>query len=369
MLKFSRYFVGLLFIISGLIKANDPTGFAIKLEEYFVVFGMTWLQSSALFLSVFICAFEIVLGVALLLKVKSNLVAWSLLIMIVFFTWLTGYSAITNKVTDCGCFGDAIKLTPWQSFSKDLILLIFIVIIFLKRKKIQSCFSKRTDIFVLIISFGLSVLFGIYCVMFLPIIDFLPYKVGNHLPTLMQVPPGAPVDSFETRMYYKKDGEIKEFTLKNYPWEDSTWKWVKTESVLIREGYKPKIKDLRLTDADGNDYTEDILSYPAYQLVVIVYDFDHTNQKAFKKINQLAEQIEKKHQLRTIGVTASNNQKTEYYRHELNTPYDFYFCDATTLKTMVRANPGIMLLKNGTVVEKWHYNNLPNYDEFISLLY
>src|ERR1700754_1031560 len=134
MLKFSRYFVGILFIISGLIKVNDPTGFAIKLEEYFVVFGMEWLGFAALALSVLICAFEVVLGIALLFGIKPRFVAWCLLLMIIFFTWLTGYSAITNKVTDCGCFGDAIKLTPWQSFSKDIVLMVFVLHLFWYRK-------------------------------------------------------------------------------------------------------------------------------------------------------------------------------------------------------------------------------------------
>jgi uncharacterized membrane protein YphA (DoxX/SURF4 family) len=368
MLKISRYLVGILFIISGLIKANDPTGFAIKLEEYFVVFGMEWLSFAALSLSVLICSLEIVLGVALLFGIKPKPVAWLLLLMIIFFTWLTGYSAITNKVTDCGCFGDAIKLTPWQSFTKDVILMVFITYIFVRRSEIQASFGKKTSAAILTLASVLSIFFGVYCVAFLPVVDFLPYKIGNNIPELMQVPEGAPRDSFETRMYYEKDGKTEVFTMQNYPWQDSTWKWVKTESVLIREGYKPKVKDLHISDAEGNEYTEDVLVYPDYQLIVIAYDLPHTNRAAFKKINELSAQLQKNNKVRTLGLTATNAEQVQALERELNMPFTFYFCDATTLKTMVRANPGVILMRGGVVVNKWHSNALPAYEEFVSEL-
>jgi uncharacterized membrane protein YphA (DoxX/SURF4 family) len=368
MLKFSRYFVGILFIISGLIKVNDPTGFAIKLEEYFVVFGMEWLSFAAVTLSVLICAFEVVLGVALLVGIKPKFVAWCLLLMIIFFTWLTGYSAITNKVTDCGCFGDAIKLTPWQSFSKDIVLLILILIIFIKRKVIQPAFSNKISNTILVGTSVLSILLGVYCLYYLPVIDFLPYKVGNNLPALMQIPEGAPRDSFETKMYYQKNGETKEFNLQNYPWQDTTWKWVRTENVLIKEGFRPKIKDLRISDADGNEYTDDIIQNSEYQLIVVAYDLKHTRVPVYEKLDTLALTLERIHKIRTIGLTATSAEETEYYRHELNTPFDFYFCDATTLKTMVRSNPGVLLLKNGVVINKWSACSLPEYNKLVQYL-
>lgn len=363
MIKLSRYLVGILFIISGLIKANDPTGFAIKLDEYFVVFGMQWLGFAALSLSVLICSLEIVLGVALLFGIKPKPVAWLLLLMILFFTWLTGYSAVTGKVTDCGCFGDAIKLTPWQSFGKDIILLILILVIFRGRSMIRPSFSNRTSTVILAGSTVASLLFGIYCIMYLPVVDFLPYKVGNNIPELMKIPEGAPRDSFATKMIYEKDGVQKEFTMQDYPWQDSTWKWVKTENVLIREGYKPKVKDLRISDAEDNDYSEDILTYPDYQLWVVSYDMEKAPAKAFERINAVAQQLEAEYKIRTIGLTATNAGKAEYYRHEMNTAYPFYFCDATTLKTMVRANPGVLLVKNGVVINKWHYNAFPSFEK------
>lgn len=364
---FSRIFVGLLFIFSGLIKANDPLGFSYKLEEYFVVFGMEWMSFSAVILSILICALEIVLGVALILGLRAKTVSWLLLGLILFFTWLTGYSAVTNKVTDCGCFGDFIKLTPWQSFTKDLILLVFIGIIFFNRKHIQPLVSYGTEKSILWISSVLSVAFGVYCYFFLPVVDMLPYKVGNNLPELMKIPEGAPVDVYETRLFYEKDGVVKEFTLQNYPWNDSTYKWVKTESVLISPGYKPKVKDLRLVDSDGNEYTDDIIQSPKPVLLVVAYDLKKTQESAFHEIGELVVELEK-NKIRTIGLTASPAYETEVFRHEENAPFEFYFCDGITLKTMIRSNPGLILLENGTVLGKWPSTDLPDTAEITSLL-
>lgn len=368
MLKFSRYLVGILFIISGLIKLNDPIGFSIKLEEYFVIFNMEWLSHYALSLSVIICSVEVVLGIALLLGIMQKQLSWILLLMIIFFTWLTGYSAVTNKVTDCGCFGDAIKLTPWQSFSKDIVLMIFIAIIFVNRKKIESSLSFGKQMTYVIVAYIITIGLGIYSVMYLPTVDFLPYKVGNNIPELMRIPEGASKDSFETKMIYAKDGKEQAFTLKDYPWEDSTWKWVRTDNILIKEGYHPKIKDLRISDADGNDYSEDIINHPDYVLWVVSYDLEKANVGAFAKINSISNELTKNLKIRTIGLTSSNDILTENFRHEQNVAFPFYFCDATTLKTMVRANPGVLLVHNGVVEGKWSFRGLPTYDELIKKL-
>ena len=368
MITFSRFFVCILFIISGLIKLNDPIGFSIKLEEYFVVFGMDWLGAYALSMSVIICAVEVVLGIALLFGIMQKQLSWVLLLMILFFTWLTGYSAVTGKVTDCGCFGDAIKLTPWQSFTKDVILLVFITIIFLARTKITSSLSSVKQISYVVLAYVISMIVGIYSVMYLPTVDFLPYKVGNNIPELMMIPVGAAPDSVETKMIYEKDGVQKAFTLKDYPWQDSTWKWVKTENVLIKEGFRPKIKDLRIADADGNDYSDDIIKYPDYSLWVVSYDLENTNKKAFDKIKELTTGLEKEYKIRSIGLTSSNDLVTENFRHENNLAFSYYYCDATTLKTMVRANPGVLLVKNGTIEGKWSHRGLPSYDELKKLL-
>src|SRR5690606_24275235 len=198
LLIFSRLFVGFLFVFSGLIKANDPIGFSYKLQEYFEVFHIAFLNNYAVAFAIVLCSLEIVFGILLLFGLYSKKVALGLLLLIVFFTFLTFYSAFFNVVTSCGCFGDAIKLTPWQSFSKDLILLFFILIIFLNRKKIQPLFSNEiSQALTLSAAIVLSIGIGVYTYSFLPFIDFLPYKEGNNLPALMHVPKGAPLDEYE----------------------------------------------------------------------------------------------------------------------------------------------------------------------------
>ncbi|WP_349290807.1 BT_3928 family protein [Anseongella ginsenosidimutans] len=238
--------VGLLFIFSGLIKANDPMGFGFKLEEYFVVFGIEWLSPLAVSLSILICSLEIVLGVAVLLGARIRLTAWGLLLLILFFTWLTFYSAWFNKVTDCGCFGDAIKLTPWQSFTKDLILLALILPIFLYRRRIQPVFSKTGSNLALLLAAVLSLGFGLYTYFYLPVVDLLPYKVGNHLPSLMTMPPDAEPDVFKViyTLKNKKTGELREMDDKEYLstkiWENPDWEYVKaSDPILVKKGYTP----------------------------------------------------------------------------------------------------------------------------------
>jgi hypothetical protein len=204
--------------------------------------------------------------------------------------------------------------------------------------------------------------------MFLPVVDFLPYKKGNNIPELMKIPEGAPRDSFETKMIYEKNGKEQEFTMQNYPWQDSTWKWVRTENILIKEGFKPKVKDLRIADADGNDYTDDIILNPQYQLLVIAHDLTASHRGAFVKLDELAASLEKNNKIRTIGLTATNADQVEVLRHELGTPFDFYFCDATTLKTMVRSNPGVLLVRNGIIIGKWSYSSIPDDEDIQKIM-
>lgn len=366
---FCRIFVGLLFIFSGLIKVNDPTGFAIKLEEYFVVFGTEFFSPMAVGLSIFICAFEVLLGVALLFGAEIKKVAWGLLLLIVFFTFLTFYSAYFNKVTDCGCFGDAIKLTPWQSFSKDLILLVFILIIFLKKDTIEPLLSAKVSWGLIIGTFVASGYLGLHCYNHLPTIDFLPYKIGNSIPEQMKIPPGAEPDVFQV-MYTLKNvrtGELKEIDDKQYIstgiWEDKNWEYISTsDPILVKKGYTPKIKNLRITDEDGNDYTEDIIAGTNYTILVVEGNLAETDTSTQRAINQIALGAEE-YNIRTVGITSATALEAEKFKHEVNAYYEFYFLDATEIKSMIRSNPGMLLLKNGVVINKWHYNDIPTYAE------
>ncbi|WP_134088337.1 BT_3928 family protein [Olivibacter sp. XZL3] len=370
LLTFSRLFVGCLFIFSGLIKANDPIGFGYKLQEYFEVFHLAFLNDYAVAIAIFLCSLEMVLGILLLFGLYGRKVALGLLLLIVFFTFLTFYSAFFNVVTSCGCFGDAIKLTPWQSFTKDLILLFFILVIFFNRKRIHPVFSNEiSQILTLSAAIVFSLGIGIYTFNFLPFIDFLPYKEGNNLPALMHIPKGAPMDEYEITytLQHKETKETKSVTDKVYLqeelWKDENWEVIgEPTSRLIKEGYQAPIKDLNITDAQGVDHTKEIIENPYYNLVFVAYNLDYSNPTGLQKINELAKQATEQYNIRTVLLTANTAQQVNELDSKMKLYAETFFADAIPLKSMVRANPGIILLKNGTVIKKWHYHTLPSFE-------
>ncbi len=369
LLGFCRIFTGLLFIFSGFIKANDPTGFGYKLQEYFEVFHLTAFNEYATAIAVVICGFEILLGALLLFGVYANLVAWGLLLLILFFTFLTFYSAFFEVVTSCGCFGDAIPLTPWQSFSKDLVLLALILIIFFYRKQIRSIIKGSGNQFVVtLITAVVSLGIGVYTVNYLPFIDFLPYKIGNNLPSLMVLPEGKEGDVFEQlyTMKNKKTGETKKVNDKVYMadklWEDESWEIIgEPESRLVKKGYDIPIPDLLITDSDGADHTQEIIANPYYNVIIVAKDLSSTNIDALQKINQTVTQMTKDYNgLRVVLLTASASKDAQYLSDKMQLIAEIYYADLIPLKSMVRANPGVILLKGGNVMGKWHYNNFPD---------
>ena len=322
----ARFLVGGLFIFSGLIKINDPVGTQIKLEEYFSVFAVDIapffeaLKPLSLFLSMLLSTLEVVLGVALLLRYREKLVTTSLLVMIVFFTFLTFYSAYFNKVTDCGCFGDAIKLTPWQSFTKDIILLGLIVILFLNRRKneLVSAGIKRLVAVAVTLVFCLFV--EVWSINHLPTIDFRAYKSGTSIPTDMLPPENDP-------------GQVPKIT--NY----AIW-------------------------GNEDDYT--MQSLTGKKLLVVVHETENTNEDAYAMINSLISALG--NQVEVVAVTASSGDQFEAMSQRTQLAIPYYYSDKTLLKTMVRSNPGLVLLQDGEVINKWHYNDVPSAGELISNL-
>jgi uncharacterized membrane protein YphA (DoxX/SURF4 family) len=366
---FCRISVGLLFIFSGLIKANDPLGFSYKLEEYFEVFHITFLNSAALCFAILLCAMEMILGFALLIGVRRKQVARGLLLIIIFFSFLTFYSAAFKVVQTCGCFGDAIPLTPWQSFSKDLILLLLIVVLFKNQDKITPLFSYKTGKRLLLASVAVSVGFGFFTYSFSPIVDFLPYKIGVNIPDEMKTPPGAMPDEFELtyNLKSKKSGETKTMTDKEYIssgiWKDTSWQVVgDPESKLVKKGFTPKIADLSIQDAQRNDYTKELLSNPFYSLVIVAYDLKKTDKDAINRLNALATNLTQNFNTRTVLLTSANSTDATAFAKEHKLISEIFYADGVPLKSMVRANPGIILLKNGTIVNKWHYHTVPDYE-------
>ena len=353
---FSRVFVGVLFIISGFIKLNDPVGFSFKLEEYFSpgVLDLTFLEPHALTISILVVIFEVLVGVMLLIGFRTKFTVWSLLVMIVGFTFLTFYSAYFNKVTDCGCFGDAIKLTPWESFTKDIILLVLIVILFIGRKYVAPAFSTRTNRLVVFFALVLSGFYVYHVLNHLPVIDFRPYEIEKNIEEGMNVPEDAPEAIFEYAWKFNVNGEKKVIvTNGDYPKVDG--EFVDVETTEIQKGYETPIHDFTI-EQNGEDFTTVLLQEPKL-VMVIAYDLRKTNETVFVDVKRVTDVAIKKG-YKVIGMSASNNEQTTKLIKDNSLNFEFYFTDETALKTIVRSNPGILVLEKGTIKQKVHYNDL-----------
>lgn len=353
----SRIFVGVLFIISGLIKLNDPLGFSYKLEEYFSadVLNMEFLIPYALMVSVLVVVFEVVLGVFLLIGYKPKFTVWSLLGMIVFFTFLTFYSAYFDKVKDCGCFGDALKLTPWESFTKDvLLLLLFILILFFGVKHIKPIFGKLPTTVLALLSFVFSLWFGYHVLMHLPVKDFRAYKIGNNITEGMVIPEDAPKAVQEFTWTFNVNGEEKEIvTDGSYPEVDG--EYVGVETKVIKEGYQPPIYDFSI-ETDDEDLTEHFLNEENL-IVIVSYSLEKIEKEGALKLKALQDEATNKG-YKVIGLTASGNDAKQRINEAYNLNFNWYLCDEKALKTVVRANPGILELDIGTVKQKLHWNDI-----------
>ncbi len=286
LVAFSRIFVGVLFIISGFIKLNDPVGFSFKLEEYFSqgVLDLPFLMPYALAISLFVVILEVLLGVMLLIGFRAKFTLWSLLLMIVFFTFLTFYSAYFNKVTDCGCFGDAVKLTPWESFSKDVILLVFIIILFIGKKYVKSIFGSNTKRVITASSLVICVVFANYVLRHLPAIDFRPYKIGANIKEGMEMPENAQKPVFEYAWKFSVNGEEKVFvTNGDYPTVEG--EFIDVETTEIQKGYEPPIHDFTI-EQHGEDFASSLLQEPKL-MMIIAYDLRKSNYKAFPELPEV----------------------------------------------------------------------------------
>ncbi len=375
-----RIFTGVLFIFSGAIKLNDPMGTQIKLEEYFEVFAQDfspvfhWFIPLTLVMSVIFCVLEVALGVALLVKFKPKLSVPLLFGLIVFFTFLTFYSAYFNKVTDCGCFGDAIKLTPWTSFWKDVVLLAFSTWLMAFKDSFGTWSTERATNGVFGSATIVSLSIAIYAIWHLPLIDFRPYAVGENIPLNMQMPENAKPEIIEIKYTLKnsKSGQEKEMTDKEYMdskiWEDTTWQITKTgEPVVIQKGDKPRITDYAVRSDDGDFTTQ---SFAGNKLFVIVRDVNKADKSCFEEINKLIKDLEANinPKVEVWALVSSSGQDFESFRHEVQLGIPYYYIDGTVSKTIMRSDPGLWLMKNGTVKAKWHYHDVPSAERVIELV-
>jgi len=439
---FSRLFVGSLFIVSGLIKANDPLGFSYKLEEYFAesALNLPFLEPFSLSLAILACLAEVVLGFAVLFGGRMKLATWALLLLTLFFGWLTIYTATCDPqgvytimvegqaqergvtcVTDCGCFGDAMKgsigrsLTPWESFSKDMVLLVFIIPLFFWRKRINWN-TQQDDLILLPISLVMVAIWSwiftwwgpvwftligfagyllikrfmqsakaewasagwvaLISVVFiwmnyahLPMRDYRPYAVGKSISEQMRTAK-PPVNKTYVSYRNKTSGEVKEYDSSGpYPWDDENFENVpnSTRVVEIEPGIASQVQDFHLVDVEGNDLTIGILDETVPVLLVMIYDVDKTDRSCMPSIKALADEAYK-NQWYVFGVTASPFDKSEEFRHTEQLPFEMTQCDEKTIKTAIRSNPGLMVIQQGTVRGLWHCNDTPNFAEAAATL-
>jgi hypothetical protein len=467
-LGIARVIVGTLFVISGLIKANDPHGFSYKLEEYFSVFAQDLstvkkevpqeldesiknspcleklnikkeytnepipeeqmkglnkflvnmvfnpLSKNTLFLAVLICVIEIVLGLFTVIGFRTSLVTSLLFLMIIFFTFLTFYSAYYNKVTDCGCFGDALKLTPWQSFSKDIFLLVFILPLFIFRNRIDGTAIKKEEYIISLSSFILMIvlcilqfkwyfpilflgsflllrfafayklktiqqelsllalitiassLLSYYCIEHLSLKDYRPWKIGNNVRELRA---SGKAEVSEVEMVYLNKqtcAEVRHST-KEWSWLDSTFEanhlFYKQDKRVIEEAIEPPVKDIKFEDPNtGSGVADSVMNHIGYAFILIAPDIQKTETKNMDRINKIAtSSLQNKHIF--IGASASSSDQTEEFRHANQNMFTYYINDEKALKTIIRSNPGLVLIKDGVVINKWHGNDIPTWEE------
>ena len=352
----SRVLVGLVFIFSGFVKGVDPLGTAFKIEDYFIAYGMEWAIPLTLTLSIFLCTLEFTLGVAMLINLRLKQLSWPLFLMMIFFTILTFFDAIYEPVPDCGCFGDAIKITNWETFYKNLVLIVFVIIIFFYRNRYRPWLTPNAaNIFVLVIALGFTY-FSYYQYRHLPWINFLEWKVGTDL---------VPDDPGEAKIYLtyqnKITGETKEYLSPLYPWDDPEWlaQWEfvdqRTDDSGVIKGHT-----LQIYDAEGYDLTETFVNNPDYQFLVVSYNLRLASKKGFRKMDQLYHDIYHDG-YSVIVITGSLEHDIEKWRHDKHPDWEIYHADDIELKMMIRSNPGLILLKDGVVLGKWHWRDLPDY--------
>jgi uncharacterized membrane protein YphA (DoxX/SURF4 family) len=361
----ARLIIAPVFIFSGFVKAIDPLGSTYKFTDYFTAFGFDFLNPLAFALAIILSTAELTIGLCLLMGNLMRITSWALLVFMSFFTILTFISALTNPVTDCGCFGDALILTNWQTFWKNIALMVPTIIVFINRNKFKPLTNIIAEWSYLISFIFIGVCVSIYNYRNLPALDFRHYKIGTNIPSSIIIPEGAEKDSIEYVFIYERNSIKQEFTLDSLP--DSTWSFVDRKDKIIKKGYVPPIHDFSLTTLDGNDITDSVLSDPNFSLLVIAHDLNKSSDAGLKSTDAFAKKMIERG-VKVYGMTGSTRNDIDKYVNKYKFCFDFYTCDETALKTVIRANPGILLIENGTIIAEWHFRNLPEIENSVNPL-
>ncbi len=355
--EFCRVLIGCVFIFSGFVKGIDPMGGAIKIGEYLSAFGLKELSSLSVTFSFLLLAAEFALGVCLLLAVYRRITTFLILLFMCVMTPLTLYLALFNPVSDCGCFGDALVITNWETFLKNIILLAAAILVFIYNQRITPFYSYKVYWGVALFAYLFAIVFSSWNYNHLPMIDFRPYKIGVNISRQMAIPAGASQDEYSYSFVYEKDGVKKEFSLENAPVDDSTWTFVESKTELLKEGYVPPILSFDVRTMEGEDRSEAILSDSALFLL-ISSDLEQANDDPVDEINTVYDYAHE-NGISFYCLTASSEAAIRNWTDNTGADYPFLIGDGVMLKTMIRSNPGLILMKRGTILAKWHYNDIP----------
>jgi len=353
----SRLLLGLLFIYSGFVKGVDPVGTEYRIVDYFIAFGTEWAIPLALPLSVLMNAVEFVLGILLLLNVGMKITSWLVLLMMAFFTVVTFNDALYNPVPDCGCFGDALVISNWQTFYKNLIIDALLLMVFFSRNRVNNWFKFNIEWTILFLSIIGFIVFEVYNIRHLPLIDFRDWKVGNKMKNDNPLP-------MKYYLTYKniETGEEKEYLSPDYPYNDSAWlaSWEFVNQRIVDPN--PRLHDLRIENEDGIDFTDQIIANPGFQFMLVAYDLTSASLKNWDKIEAIFKQC-KNSETSFVVLTSSLPEEVKRFKEENLPEAEFYFADDITMMSMIRSNPGLILLKNGEIINKWHFNDIPSFTE------
>ena len=363
-----RFVLAATFIFSGYVKAIDPLGTLYKLKDYAAAMSLNGLLPDWVLVGVAIAlaALEFALGVFMLFAVRRHVVSRITLAFMTAMTVLTLWIFVADPVKDCGCFGDALKLTNGETLLKNIVLAACAALVAWRPADMARFISRSNQWIVRYYTVAYIVITSVYCLYTLPIFDFRPYHVGTNIKQGMEIPEGAEQPEFESTFLLRKNGETREFTLDNYP--DSTWEYVDTRTVQTKKGYEPPIHDFALTTCDtGEDITEQVLTKKGYTFLLVSPRLAVADDSNFGDIDQIYEYAEE-NGIDFYCVTASANNEIERWRDLTGAEYQFCNADETTLKTMIRSNPGLMLLKDGTIIGKWSHNTLPQTDDLTAPL-
>lgn len=354
-----RFLLGATFVFSGFVKAIDPIGTQYKLQDYISAVGMGGIVPDivTLLASVALSALEFSLGVLVLFAIRRHLVSKILVAFMAVMTLITVWIALFNPVKDCGCFGEALRLTNVQTLLKNIVLLAASVVVAWRPLRMYRFLSRSTQWIAINYTILFVLLLSAHCLYHLPLIDFRPYHIGMNIKKGMEIPAGAPQPEFETTFILQKNGVKKEFTLDNYP--DSSWQFVDSKTVQTKEGYVPPIHDFSIQKADGDDITDSVLTAKGYIFLLVSPHLEQADDSNFGDIDLLYEYCQER-KIPFYCLTASTKKDIDHWADITGAEYPFCFTDETTLKTIIRSNPGLLLLKDGTIIRKWSHNDLPS---------